>query len=754
MNKIFNIVKFNVSKNIKNKWFVVLNILFFVAMLITINFSTVKEILKENDISFDEKVKITIKDDTNKLYENLKEDLTKVENTEVAREYDEKEYTKDNVSKEDIIVLLKENTENSNESLKDISVTIISKEGVNSKYIEIIQNDIKNIRKSEFFEKYDINQEEYEKMNNTPDINRIMLGVENSNVDKKYTLQSICNYIIFFILLMILSKIANDISVEKVNKSIEYVFTSVEAKDYLVAKILSIIFTFIIQVIFTCMYVLVSMLINSYLNLSLLKSGINLSLNENTLYSFNGLFDLNFIIYLGLALIFLIFTIFLLSIIQAIFSSKTNNINEASNAAILLITLNVVIYVISTFLVSPLKEASIFTYIFSCIPIISMYLVPTMVILGQAKIWQILISLILLLITNGLALKYGALAFKNGVLDYSKIRKDKSNEKDIVTKQKEKLIKYEYSKIGYIIGFSDILFVFSQLILSYVSKFILAAIGGNNLLIEKIIEMIVFILSLLIPSAFVMAHTEKNKDAEKKNKQKDYNNLKDIIKCVVIALPIVFIVQIVVGIILEKLGLNYDIIDKVDMFKDKSILGKVLFFIEVAILPAIFEELYIRKAVLNFAKKYGTKFAIISSSLLFSVIHFNLSQMLFAFIMGIILSVIAIKTKSIVTSGTVHLLNNGYAAFMLIFESNKYLVALINLIYLSIIIIGIIIIVSEIIKKKCKLKILEETKEDVILKEQKGIKKYRYIIYDYTFIFSVIMCIVMLLITQKTISLL
>ena len=91
MNKIFNIVKFNVNKNIKNKWFVVLNILFFATMLIAINFSTVKEILNENNISFDEKVKITIKDDTNILYETLKEDLIKIENTEVTREYEEKE---------------------------------------------------------------------------------------------------------------------------------------------------------------------------------------------------------------------------------------------------------------------------------------------------------------------------------------------------------------------------------------------------------------------------------------------------------------------------------------------------------------------------------------------------------------------------------------------------------------------------------------------------------------------------------------
>lgn len=756
MSKISNIIKFNVNKNIRNKWFVIINIVFFVVTLVGMNFSTVKELLKQNDISFEDKIIVSIKDDTNELYDSLNESLSALENTEVKREYKEKEYTEENVTKEEIIVILKENKNENQDSFKDIDVTVISTEGVDSKYIDIIESKIKEKRKEEFLKNYNIDLNEYESLEKDVNLNRIMLGVDDSNITKKYNLQSICNYIIFFILLMILTKIANDISVEKVNKSIEYVFTSIEAKDYLIAKILSVIFTFIIQIVFSCIYLIISMLVNSYINMYLVKD-ISLNTNSNTL-NISGIIDTNFLLYIGVALIFLVFTIFLICIIQAIFSSKTGNIDEASNSSILLLTLNVIIYVFSTFLISPLKAPTTFTYIFSCIPIISMYFVPTMVILGQVKIWQIVISVLLLFLTCIITLKYGAIAFKNGVLDYTKKKKSLKKQKDVKAQEKEKILKYEYSKIGYVIGFSVILFVLLQIIFTYIFRFVLASISNTSQTLETILEMVTFILSLLIPSIFVMMYTEKSKEREKiNNPNNKKNDIKEIIKCVVVALPIVFVVQIAVGVILEKLGLNYDLIDKVDMFSDKSTIGKILFFIEVAVLPAIFEELFIRKAILNYTKKFGISFAIVFSSLVFATIHFNFSQMLFAFIMGIILSIIALKTNSIIASGIIHLLNNGYAALVLIFENNALAIATINFVYLAVILIGIVVIISRIILNKGKILIIkkgiEKTKKEGI-KCLKELKKYRYIFCDYTFIIAVIMCIVMILVTEKMVALL
>ena len=580
-------------------------------------------------------------------------------------------------------------------------------------------------------------------------IERKMLSVDNEDTDKKYTMQTIFNYLIFFILLMILSKIANDISQEKLTKSIEYVLTSISERGYLIAKVLSINLTFVLQLIFAILYLILGFLVNVLLKIYFLAPNISLAQNVD-MTGITTFIDKNLVIYFLVAFVYLFFTIFILSIIQAILSSKTTNISDAGNATVILVTVNLVIYLLSTFIVTPLKSPTTFSYIISCVPVASMYFVPTMILIGQANIFQVIIATLLLILSCVLLVKYGAKMFKNGVLDYRNIKEKDNLKQSTYDIQMQKIAKKEYSKIGFVLGISVLVFVLLQLGLTYVLQIFTLPIYNlfNGKLsvtnVNTIIQMISFVISLVIPSLIVFIYTEKSKEKNKVNKKK-------CIKYILITLPIVLLVQIVIGIILEKLGLNYDIVEKVNIYDDKTVIGKILLFVELALLPAIFEELYVRKAILNFTKKYGTVFAIISSSLLFSVIHFNLSQMLFAFVMGVILSIITLKSGSIIPSFAIHLLNNGYEALMLIFENNLNVISIINGIYIILIIIGIICIIKEIIKSKGKIKLLENVKvEDN--EELKKVKKYRYIAYDYSFILAVVICITLLLSMQKLLT--
>lgn len=78
-----------------------------------------------------------------------------------------------------------------------------------------------------------------------------------------------------------------------------------------------------------------------------------------------------------------------------------------------------------------------------------------------------------------------------------------------------------------------------------------------------------------------------------------------------------------------------------------------------AILPAIYEELIFRKFMLQFLRnRLSDLTAILLTSLLFAVFHMNILQGIIAFIFGIFLSVIAIKTSSILLCIYAHFLNN------------------------------------------------------------------------------------------------
>ena len=760
--KIGSVVKYTLEKNIKNKWFIGLNILFLVITVVALNFNTVKQILKSNNIELDStKVTIELVDNLNLLYDNLTNDINSLEFKDkiVLEKKDKVEYDEKTLDKNKIIV---EVIEDETDGIKS---KIISKEGIDTKYYNVILNSISKTKNNILAAKYGLSESEISNITSTPQVERIMVGVDSSNSDIKTILKTISNYLILIILMIVLSKIANDVSQEKISKSIEYVLTSISEKAYLISKVISINLTLIVQLVFGFVYFVIGMSVNSFLNLKFVNNIETLDSGSIMSNNILSLFDTNTIFYIILTFIFIILTVLILSVIQAAFSSKTTNITEAGNATILLVTLNLVIYVISTIMISPVKEANILMYILSCIPIISMYFVPSMVIVGQANIIQVVIAILLLIISVPFIFKICAKIFKNGVLDYREKKKNKKEKikKDVLELQNEYIKKKEYNSFGFVIGMSVILFIVLQFVLSIVlspfANVLSLGLNISTLNASNIITMIIFIISLLVPTLFVNMYTDKSDDKK---------DLKEGTKWLFIFLPIVAIIQLGLGYIFEKLGLGYDIIEKVNMYDSSSILSKVLFFIQIAVLPAIFEELYVRGAVFSFSKKYGKTFAIFASAILFSVIHLNITQSVFAFLMGILLSLLVVKSKSLIPSMLLHFINNGYEGALTIFENNAIAIFIINSIIVILIVVGVVVLLVNVFKNKAKIiDYIKNMKEKIMKKEDNNKKnvnynKYsisfgntlKYIISDYSFIIALILVIVMMVLTQYMISIL
>lgn len=85
----------------------------------------------------------------------------------------------------------------------------------------------------------------------------------------------------------------------------------------------------------------------------------------------------------------------------------------------------------------------------------------------------------------------------------------------------------------------------------------------------------------------------------------------------------------------------------------------IVSIIILALFPAIYEELIFRKLILQFLRKrFPDLAAILLSSLLFAVFHLNILQGITAFIFGIFLAVVAIRTRSMILCIYAHLLNN------------------------------------------------------------------------------------------------
>ena len=87
-------------------------------------------------------------------------------------------------------------------------------------------------------------------------------------------------------------------------------------------------------------------------------------------------------------------------------------------------------------------------------------------------------------------------------------------------------------------------------------------------------------------------------------------------------------------------------------------LGLVLTIITMSLAPAFLEEFAFRGIVFGITRRLGEGFAIFASAICFSIMHMNMSQIPFAFLAGLIIGFVYVKSESIWTAVTVHAINN------------------------------------------------------------------------------------------------
>ncbi|MBQ8683287.1 MAG: CPBP family intramembrane metalloprotease [Clostridia bacterium] len=90
----------------------------------------------------------------------------------------------------------------------------------------------------------------------------------------------------------------------------------------------------------------------------------------------------------------------------------------------------------------------------------------------------------------------------------------------------------------------------------------------------------------------------------------------------------------------------------------------LLSLVVMAVLPAIFEEMVFRGYVLRTLRPYGDWFAVVVSALLFGLIHGNIQQVPFAFVVGILLGWLYVSTDNIWLPMVVHFCNNATSVLL------------------------------------------------------------------------------------------
>ncbi len=415
MNKLGFLTKYSLGKKIKSKWFIVVNIIILLVISALINMDSIIKLFG-GDFNNNEEILVidnigvleTFKDIYAINNEYLKSE-TKYSIEEYKEGYDSAiEEIKD--TDKILIVIDKDET-------NYITSKLITNSSMDTITYTIISNALDSVKREEVLKSYNITKEMYEKIESKVEVERIILDSENKDDNMLTNLVvTIITMPFFFLTVYLVQMIGAEINEEKSTKSMEIIISNVSAKTHFISKIISSNVFVLIQGALLIIYCIIGIIIRYFVSGSIINSlPVELTTLGSTLSS-SGIMD-NIKIALPLMLLLLIITLFAYSIVSGVLASVTTNMEDYQQ-----IQTPIVLILLAGFYLSSLAsifKGSIFIKVASYLPFISSLLAPTMYTLGEFSLFDMLISILLMVVTILLLMKYGFRIYKVGILNYS-----------------------------------------------------------------------------------------------------------------------------------------------------------------------------------------------------------------------------------------------------------------------------------------------------------------------------------------------
>ena len=415
MIKLGFLTKYSLGKKIKSKWFIVVNIIILVVISALINMDSIIKLFG-GDFNNNEEILVIDNIGVIDTFKNVYEINNKYLKSETKYSIEEYKEGYDSAIEEIkdtdkiLIVIDKDET-------NYITSKLITNSSMDTITYTIISNTLDSVKREEVLKSYNITNEMYEKIESKVEVERIILDSENKDDNMLTNLVvTIITMPFFFLTVYLVQMIGAEINEEKSTKSMEIIISNVSAKTHFISKIISSNVFVLIQGALLLIYCIIGIIIRYFINGSIINSlPVELTTLGSTLSS-SGIMD-NIKIALPLMLLLLIITLFAYSIVSGVLASVTTNMEDYQQ-----IQTPIVLILLAGFYLSSLAsifKGSIFIKVASYIPFISSLLAPTMYALGEFSLFDMLISILLMVVTILLLMKYGFRIYKVGILNYS-----------------------------------------------------------------------------------------------------------------------------------------------------------------------------------------------------------------------------------------------------------------------------------------------------------------------------------------------
>ena len=418
--KLKYLTKVSLNKKIKSKWFLVANIIFAILIIGLLNIDSV---IKFFGGDFSKETIIYVVDNTNydildefensmNEYSNL---LSLNMNIDTIESYDKfVSKVKKNDDNNSILVVVNEDDYNY------MNAKIVSNDKIDTITYQSITNCLDNIKKEKALLLNGIDTNTMMNINKSISIEREILN-KNSKNDNEIFMGVVFPIVIlpvFMLTMFLIQMIGAEINEEKSTKGMEIIISNVSPKTHFISKLLSGNIFVLLQGILLLAYILIGAYIRFNIcgsfdfNSILGSSGIDVmdSIKNITL-------NRNIILVLILSLILIILSFIGYSLLSAICASMTTSMEDYQQVQTPIVLTSLAGYYLS--IMASMFNGSVFIRVLSYVPFIGTMLSPSLYILGDIEIIDIIISICLMLGTLFILMKYGLKIYKVGILNYS-----------------------------------------------------------------------------------------------------------------------------------------------------------------------------------------------------------------------------------------------------------------------------------------------------------------------------------------------
>ncbi len=407
--KFFYLMKLSFNKKLKSKWFIAVNIILALSLFALFNLNSIITFFGGE---FDKPLKVLVYDKTNISYPYLKNNIDSL-----TSELEDKKIVVKSVSNEskkikddEILISL-----NLDDNL--LKAKVISDKKIDSSVYQVIYQGLNATKQQVLMERLNLDTNTLALLSTNIDIDRVVLSDKKSQDENMSLVMSTVfpSLILpfFMLIIFLVQMVGGEICEEKTTKSMEIIISNVSPKVHLLAKIIANNLFVLLQALLLFIYGLIAFFISSR------NGSLNIPSEITSIWdslSASGLIN-DIVSLLPFLLVLIILSFLAYSLLAGILASMTTNIEDFQQLQTPIVFILLAGYYLA--IMAGMFQGSIFLKIAGYIPLISCLLAPTLYIMGEIGILDILIAIILLIGLLYLLIKYGMKIYKVGILNYS-----------------------------------------------------------------------------------------------------------------------------------------------------------------------------------------------------------------------------------------------------------------------------------------------------------------------------------------------